>query len=76
MIVLRLSAGREFELYFPALDGTVQSAWLELAASVFVHLTEMDNEIQREMRNKSAGVALPKFVLRGRFGVYHVGRAK
>jgi hypothetical protein len=65
MIELRLSADHEFELYFPSPDGTVQSVWLELAADVFVHLTEMDNEVQRECAKQSAGSPYPSSYFEG-----------
>jgi hypothetical protein len=47
MIDLRLSAGHDIELYFPAPSGTVEREWLELAGDVLTHLTAMDNEVQR-----------------------------
>ena len=65
IIELQLSADHEFELYFPAPDGTVQSAWLELAADVFVHLAEMDNEVQRESAKQSAGSPYPSSYFEG-----------
>ena len=66
MIEMRFSADHEFELHFPAPDGTVQSEWLELAADVFVHLTEMDNEVQRESAKQSAGSPYPSSYFEGK----------
>src|SRR5262249_4369471 len=47
IIKLQLSADHDIEVYFPAPDGTVEAAWLELAADVLVHLTAIDHEVQR-----------------------------
>ncbi len=46
-IELPLSADHDIGLFFPAPGGVVEPVWLELAADVLVHLTEIDNEVQR-----------------------------
>ena len=47
MIELRVAANQDIELYFPAPDGIIEAAWLELATDLMTHLTEIDNEVQR-----------------------------
>jgi hypothetical protein len=47
MIELRVTANQDIELYFPAPDGVIESEWLETAADLMSHLTEIDNEVQR-----------------------------
>jgi hypothetical protein len=47
MIELRLAAGQDIELYFPAPGGAIDPAWLGLAGEVLAHLAGMDNEVQR-----------------------------
>jgi hypothetical protein len=65
MIELQLSTDHEFELHFPAPDGIIQTAWLEMAADVFVHLTEMDNEVQLDCAKQSAGSPYPSSYFEG-----------
>ena len=45
-IDLLMSGGHSIGLIFPAPGGVVESGWLELAADVLVHLTEIDNQVQ------------------------------
>ena len=59
MIELALSSGHQIELYIPALDGVVELEWLSLASDVLVHLTAMDNDVQRASASQSVGASHP-----------------
>ena len=65
MIELRLSADHDIELYFPAPGGSVEVAWLELAADVLAHLTAIDNEVQRVGALQWAGSSYPSSYYEG-----------
>jgi hypothetical protein len=65
MIELRLSADHDVELYFPAPGGAVEPGWLELAADVLMHLTPMDNEVQRVSAEQWAGKPYPSSYYEG-----------
>lgn len=58
-IELRLSADHDVELYFPAPDGVIEPKWFALAADVLVHLTAIDNEVQRVCAAQWAGTPYP-----------------
>lgn len=47
LIELRLAAGQDIELYFPAPGGAINPAWLTLGGDILAHLAEMDNDVQR-----------------------------
>ena len=47
VLELRLSADLDIELYFPAPGGAVGAEWLGMAGDVMIHLTAMDNVVQR-----------------------------
>jgi hypothetical protein len=65
MIELQLSADHDIELYFPAPGGVVERGWLELAADVLAHLTEIDNEVQRVSAELWAGKPYPSSYYEG-----------
>lgn len=65
MIELRLSTDHEVELYFPAPGGVVEPGWLELAADVLVHLTAIDNEVQRVSAEQWTGTPYPSSYYEG-----------
>jgi hypothetical protein len=65
MIELQLSVGHDIELYFPAAGGVVERGWLELAADVLAHLTEIDNEVQRVSAEQWAGKPGPSSYYEG-----------
>lgn len=46
-IYLLVSASHDVDLYFPATGPTERAAWLDMARDVLIHLTEMDNDVQR-----------------------------
>jgi hypothetical protein len=47
MIELQVGSNHDIEIYFPAPDGVIESGWVEAAADLMTHLTEIDNEVQR-----------------------------